>query len=143
MKLKTGKVAFPIEFDNGEKDKICFNPNDPELFVRFTEFEKRVKEKLGDIDNVELNEDGTAKSETLAEKIRNVNKVICEELDVAFDAEISAVVFKHCSPLSIVGGEYFLVQFVEAIRPEIEKYNVKASTEMQKKRAKHTGKYQK
>ena len=28
MKLSTGKVAFPIEFDNGDKAVIYFNPND-------------------------------------------------------------------------------------------------------------------
>ena len=40
MKLSTGKVAFPIEFDNGAKETIYFNPNDPDLFVRFSNFEK-------------------------------------------------------------------------------------------------------
>jgi hypothetical protein len=34
MKLSTGKVAFPIEFDNGDKQTIYFNPNDPDLMIR-------------------------------------------------------------------------------------------------------------
>ena len=143
MKLSTGKVAFPIEFDNGAKETIYFNPNDPDLFVRFSNFEKRVEEKLNGIGDFDLSVDGTPKNEKLLEKFENINKVICEELDVAFASNVSSVVFKYCSPFAIVGGEYFLIQFVQAIRPEIEKHNKKANVELQKKMAKHTDKYTK
>ena len=143
MKLNTGKVSFPIEFDNGEKEVIYFNPNDPDLFVRFTDFEKRVEEKLKDIDDFDLSVDGTPKNEELIEKFKGINKVICEELDVAFASNISNVIFKYCSPFAIVNGDYFLIQFVRAIRPEIEKHNKKANIELQKKMAKHTNKYTK
>ena len=143
MKLSTGKIAFPIEFDNGAKETIYINPNDPDLFVRFSNFEKRVEDKLKDIDDFELSADGTPSNEKLLEKFENINKVICEELDVAFASNVSSVVFKYCSPFAIVGGEYFLIQFVQAIRPEIEKHNKKANVELQKKMAKHTDKYTK
>ena len=43
MKLSTGKVAFPIEFDNGAKETIYFNPNDPDLFVRFSILKKELR----------------------------------------------------------------------------------------------------
>ena len=143
MKLSTGKIAFPIEFDNGAKEIIYFNPNDPDLFVRFSNFEKRVESKLNDIDNFDLSADGTPKNEELIEKFESINKIICEELDVAFASDVSSVVFKYCSPFAIVSGEYFLIQFVNAIRPEIEKHNKKANNELQKKMAKHTAKYSK
>lgn len=143
MKLSTGKIAFPIEFDNGAKETIYFNPNDPDLFVRFSNFEKRVEEKLKDIDDFELSADGTPTNEELLGKFESINKVICAELDVAFASNVSSVVFKYCSPFAIVGGEYFLIQFVQAIRPEIEKHNKKANTELQKKMANHTNKYTK
>ena len=42
MKLSTGKVAFPIEFDNGDKQNIYFNPSDPDLAIRMRDFEKRM-----------------------------------------------------------------------------------------------------
>lgn len=143
MKLSTGKVAFPIEFDNGAKETIYINPNDPDLFVRFSNFEKRVEDKLKDIDDFELSADGTPNNEELLEKFESINKVICEELDVAFASNVSSVVFKYCSPFAIVGGEYFLIQFVQAIRPEIEKHNKKANADLQKKMAKHIDKYTK
>ena len=143
MKLSTGKVAFPIEFDNGAKETIYFNPNDPDLFVRFSNFEKRVEEKLTGISDFDLSVDGTPQNEELLEKFENINKVICEELDVAFASNVSDIIFKYCSPFAIVGGEYFLIQFVQAIRPEIEKHNKKANVELQKKMAKHIDKYTK
>ena len=143
MKLSTGKVAFPIEFDNGAKETIYINPNDPDLFVRFSNFEKRVEDKLKDIDDFELSADGTPNNEELIGKFESINKVICEELDIAFASNVSSIVFKYCSPFAIVGGEYFLIQFVQAIRPEIEKHNKKANVELQKKMAKHTDKYTK
>lgn len=143
MKLKTGLIAFPIEFDNGEKDKIYFNPNDPDLFIRFADFERKMNDRLAEIKDVELENDGTPKEMALVEMMRGINQAICEELDIAFGNKISDVVFKYCSPFAIVNGEYFLEQFVMAIRPEISKYNEKANLELQKKKQKHVEKYMK
>ena len=143
MKLKTGLIAFPIEFDNGEKDKIYFNPNDPDLFIRFADFEDKMNDRLAKIKDVELENDGTPKEMALVEMMRGINNAICEELDIAFGNKISDVVFKYCSPFAIVNGEYFLEQFVMAIRPEISKYNEKANLELQKKKQKHIEKYAK
>ena len=141
MKLSTGNVAFPIEFDNGAKEVIYFNPNDPDLFVRFTHFEKRVEEKLKDIEDFDLSANGTPNNIEMIEKFEKIKNVMCEELDIAFGSNISSVVFKYCSPFAVIGGEYFLVLFIEAIRPEIAKHNKKASEELKKKMAKHTAKY--
>ena len=141
MKLSTGNVAFPIEFDNGAKEVIYFNPNDPDLFVRFTNFEKRLEEKLKDIEDFDLSANGTPTNFELIDKFDKIKKVMCEELDIAFGSNISSTVFKYCSPFAVIGGEYFLVLFIEAIRPEIAKCNKKASAELQKKMAKHTAKY--
>ena len=143
MKLSTGKVAFPIEFDNGAKETIYFNPNDPDLFVRFSNFEKRVEDKLKGISDFDLSADGTPKNEELLEKFESINKVICEELDIAFASKVSDIVFKYCSPFAIVNGDYFLIQFIEAIKPEIEKHIKKANADVEKKMAKHLNKYAK
>lgn len=143
MKLKTGLVAVPIEFDNGEKDKIYFNPNDPDLFVRFSDFEGRMNDKLSKIEEMDLDNDGMPREKALVEIMRKINQSVYEEIDIAFGNKISDVVFKYCSPFAIVNGEYFLEQFVAVIRPEINKYNEKASLELQKKKQKHIEKYAK
>ncbi len=146
MKLNTGKVEFPIEFDNGDKQSIYFNPNDPNLFVRLKNFENKLKDRAKELEDIELGADGQPKNPQdikMLESFEKAQGVIFEEIDIAFGGEISAVVFKHCSPFAIVNGEYFIMQFVEAIKPEIEGHIKKANSDIEKKMQKHIAKYQK
>lgn len=143
MKLNTGKVAFPIEFDNGDKEVIYFNPNDPDLMIRMKNLDENVQKKIKGLDDVELNEEGKPSKFWQIDDFEKMQNALKEELDYAFGGSVSAVVFKHCSPFAIVGGKYFVVQFVEAITPEIEKHIKKSNAEMEKKMAKHLDKYNK
>lgn len=143
MKLSTGKVAFPIEFDNGDKDCIYFNPNDPNLSIRLTDFQDKITARVKELEDMRLNAEGKPEDNSAIEDFRRFQNVLFEELDIAFGGEVSAVVFKHCSPFAIVDGEYFIMQFVEAIKPEIEKHNKKANADIEKKMAKHLDKYKK
>ena len=143
MKLSTGKVAFPIEFDNGDKDCIYFNPNDPNLSIRLTDFQDKITERLKEFDNIALSAEGTPEDNAIIDNFRKFQNVLFEELDIAFGGEVSAVVFKHCSPFAIVNGDYFIMQFIEAIKPEIEKHIKKANADVEKKMAKHLNKYKK
>ena len=143
MKLSTGKVAFPIEFDNGDKAVIYFNPNDPDLMVRMKNLETKVSEKIKDIQDVELTNEGTPANLSQIDLFEKMQNVLKEELDYAFGGDVSSVVFKHCSPFAVVGGEYFVVQFIEAITPEIEKHIKKANADVEKRMAKHLAKYNK
>ena len=143
MKLNTGKVAFPIEFDNGDKQVIFFNPNDPDLMLRLRQFEEHIKEKANAFEDVELTEDGTPALMSQIDSFEKLQNIIKEELDYAFGGAVSEVVFKHCSPFAIVDKEYFVVQFVEAIAPEIEKHIKKANADVQKRMAKHIDQYKK
>ena len=143
MKLSTGKVAFPIEFDNGDKDCIYFNPNDPNLSIRLTDFQDKITKRVKELEDMKLTTEGVPEDGDVIENFRKFQNVLFEELDIAFGGEVSAVVFKHCSPFAIVGGDYFIMQFVEAIKPEIEKHIKKANADVEKKMAKHINKYKK
>lgn len=143
MKLSTGKVAFPIEFDNGDKDCIYFNPNDPNLAIRLKNLQENVNKKMSEIEDIKLNNDGTPTDMKFIGDFEKIQNVLCNELDIAFGGEISSVVFKYCSPFAIVNGDYFLIQFIEAIKPEIEKHIKKANADVEKKMAKHLDKYKK
>ena len=137
MKLSTGRIAFPIEFDTGDKEKIYFNPNDPLLMVRMQNFSENVEKRLKDLRDVELGADGMPVEKDRVTEFRQMYDIFCEELDAAFDSEVSGVLFKHCSPFAIVGGEYFIEQFLHAIIPEIEKQAKKANDRMEKHLAKY------
>lgn len=141
MKLNTGKLAFSIEFDNGDVQNIYFNPNDPDLAIRMKDFQGKVESRTKDIEDLQLKKDGTPEDASAIERFREIRNIICEELDAAFNGEISAVVFKHCSPFAIVNGDYFIMQFIEGIKPEIEKHIKKANASVEKKMRKHIANY--
>lgn len=141
MKLSTGKVAFPIEFDNGDKTVIYFNPNDPDLMIRIKNFEGIVFERIKELDDIDLSNDGTPIHKEKIEIFEKMQNILKEELDRAFGGEISSKIFKYCSPFAIVGGEYFIVQFINAITPEIKMHIEKANAEIEKRMSKHLAKY--
>ena len=138
MKLNTGRVAFPIEFDNGEKEFIYFNPNDPDFPVRLKGFVEKVQAKLKKLDEIKLKEDGTPEAASYMEQFAQAKKAVADELDYTFGSNVSDVVFKFCSPFALIDGKYFIAQFIEAITPEIVGYLEVANAD---KINKHIGKY--
>ena len=143
INLSTGKVKIEIVFDGEEKEYIFFNPNDPNLYVRMSEFQENLDNFLKTIEDVELDESGNPKDVSALEKYKSFSNKLFEELDKAFDSPISNIVFKRCSPFAIVEGEYFIMQFVEGIIVEIKKHQEKATKEAEIKMAKHLDKYRK
>lgn len=167
IKLNTGREAFPIEFDNGDKDCIYFNPNDPDLAKRLLEAKDKISARIEkiNIEKLDLANNGEAinvkdikdfadlpeneamslieKAERTAAVIEETKKILFEELNTAFNSDVSSVVFKHCSPFAVVNGEYFITQFLTAITPEIQKRVKKSTADVQKKMSKHTAKYMK
>lgn len=143
INLSTGKVKIEIVFDGEEKEYIFFNPNDPNLYVRMSEFQENLDNYLKTIEDIELDENGNPKDVSALEKYKRFSNKLYEELDNAFDSPISNVIFKRCSPFAIVEGEYFIMQFVEGIIAEIKKHQEKATKEAEIKMAKHLEKYKK
>ena len=129
MKLSTGKVAFPIEFDNGDKATIYFNPNDRGIQERIEQFEKSVEKRIKEIDlekyksrfenttDIEINLDNPEKLldmsadelsalqdrlSAVGEIEKEYNNAIKAELDIVFDSKISDVAFRYCQPFDPV-----------------------------------------
>ena len=86
MKLSTGKIAFPIAFDNGEKETIFFNPNDPNLAIRLNAAGEKIQEKINELPEPEENESAEL------EGYKKVQEIIYNELDEAFGGDISSFV---------------------------------------------------
>ena len=141
IKLNTGKEAFTIEFDNGDKVEIYFNPNDPDLSIRMRDFQKNVETRTNLYNDMALDAEGKPVDVSAIDKFEEMRNIVCEELDRAFNGDISSKVFKHCSPFAIVEGNYFMLQFIEAIRPEIEKRVKKANEQTNKNMKKYLKKY--
>ena len=129
MKLSTGKVAFPIEFDNGDKEVIYFNPNDRGIQERIQAFEKSVESRIKEIDlekyrdrfennapiNIDLDnpekllELSPDELKSLQNRLDAVNEIekeynqaVRDELDIVFGGKISDIAFKYCQPFDTV-----------------------------------------
>ena len=129
MKLSTGKVAFPIEFDNGDKAVIYFNPNDRKIQERIVGFEESIEKRIKEIDvekykgafgdgkSFEIDVEHPEKLlelsandlKSLQDKMSVVssledeyNKAVKDELDVVFASKISDTVFRYCEPFDTV-----------------------------------------
>ena len=171
MKLSTGKVRFPIEFDNGDVEYIFFNPNDEKLAHRLMNFgegiEKRRKaidfekyknafkddtnfnfssiDELENLSDEELSSLAKA-SETVRAIENEYQKQVCEELDEIFEDNISSKVFKYVSPLQYVErydkpGEY--EPYIMQFVRALEVEIRKYSNNINNSMQKHIGKYQK
>ena len=146
IKLDIGIESFPIEFSNGKKAEIHFNPNDPDLAVRLKRFRDNAPKRIAEIEDVEIGNDGKPTIEQGVEAIERFEKIqniMCEELDKAFGSEISSEVFKYCSPFALVKGERFVVRFMEAMLPEIQKRMEKANEKRADIQKKYLSKYKK
>lgn len=129
MKLSTGKVAFPIEFDNGDKAVIYFNPNDRGIQERIQGFEASIEKRIKEIDlekyksrfhdNVAVDFDienpekllemSAAELQEIQSRLGAIteieaeyNKAVRDELDVVFGSKISEIAFRYCQPFDTV-----------------------------------------
>ena len=112
------------------------------MMIRIKNVESRIEEKIGEIKDMELTADGNPIGD-FVEEFERIQTIIKNEIDVVFDGNISEIVFKHCSPFAIVNGDYFMLAFLDAIKPEIEKHIKKSRAEAAKRMNKHIGKYKK
>lgn len=141
--IDTGLVEFILPFDRGE-ERVYFNPNDVEFFIRLTDMINNISEMYdGLADKYEKTEDSFEKLEI----IRELNNKIKDAFDVAFGNNVSDVIFKYVSPHGIVAGnQYYSFYILDYLMPLIEKETGKTSkatvSALEKAMNKHTEKYQ-
>lgn len=169
MKLSTGKVAFPLHFDNGDVENIYINPHDAGLQERIKGFEKSINERLQKInlekhkaafvDNIDIStldfdklmgmsaeelEKITKQTDALSEIDKELEAQFCEEIDSIFNAEVSTKAFKYVPPLAMVTdengeSEMYIMLVLKALAMEIQKYGNKMNNAANK----YTQKYPK
>ena len=169
MKLSTGKVAFPLQFDNGDVENVFINPHDTGLQERIKNFESSLKARLDEIklekhkeafaDNVDFTsldfdklmqmsgeelEKITKQTEAIAKLDKEIEKEFCNELDKVFDSDVSSKAFKYVPPLAMVETEegeceMYILLVLKALALEIQKHGNKMSEATNK----YTAKYQK
>ena len=122
--IDTGLVEFELPFDRGT-EKIFFNPNDIDFFVRLTDMINSISSMYDTLsDEYEKTENNFEKLEI----IHKLNLKIKNAFDVAFGNNVSDVIFKYVSPHGIVANnQYYSFYILEYLMPIIADVTGKAS----------------
>ena len=167
MKLSTGKVAFPLQFDNGDIENIFINPHDTGLQTRIRNFENSIKERLQkinlekykeafvdgvDVSNLDFSklmdmsaeelEKITKQTDAMNEIDKELEKEFCAEIDNIFQSDVSSKAFKYVPPLAMVPDEngeceLYILLVLKALAIEIQKYGNKMNNATNKYVAKY------
>lgn len=167
MKLSTGKVAFPLQFDNGDIENIMINPHDTGLQERIKNFETSIHSRLQkinlekhkeafadgvDIGNLDFTklldmsaeelEKITKQTDAMAEIDKELEREFCAEIDSIFDSDVSNKAFKYVPPLAMVADEngdceMYILLVLKALAMEIQKYGNKMNNATNKYVAKY------
>ncbi len=141
---KKGLEPLEIYFEDIDKTEVIyFNPSDSNLPKRLMECQKMIEEKAKEIKPYETDENGMPNTDSAIKYLEDTNRVVYDALDYAFGNKISDVVFKHCGPFSVVDGNYQILNFLNAITPEIEKLVKANKAAADKKADKYLKKYRK
>ena len=167
MKLSTGKIAFPLHFDNGDVENIMINPYDKGLKERINNFETSIRTRLNKI-NLEKHKEAFAddvdvsnldfdkmlnmaledleklakRTDAMLEIDAELEREFCAELDSIFDSDVSSKAFKYVPPLAMVTDEngeceLYILLVLKALAIEIQKYGNKMNNATNKYVAKY------
>ena len=142
--LDTGLVEFELPFDRGT-EKIYFNPNDIDFFIRLTDMIDNISNLYTDMEN---EYDASTDVKEKMEILRRLNENIKNCFDVAFGNNVSDAIFKYVSPHGIVKSAnqyypfYILEYLIPLIEAEVGKTSKATMSALDKAMQKHTAKYQ-
>ena len=115
--LSTGRKKFVIPFDNGDNAVLEFNPMDFTFFSKFQTLEKRI----GDI--LKEHQDNRASQGLQHSGVGEQEDETCGKIAALFDDTFgkgaAEQIFKYCSPISVVDGQYYPFYFINEFTPEI------------------------
>lgn len=115
LNFDEGYKEFSI---NGDENRVIrFNPADYGLLERYKEARNAIMKSVDELQNdIELKNDGSAKDETdeAADKLASVRKLIFEQVNYIFNADVSKTVFGNQSPISTVNGKFLFEGFIKA-----------------------------
>lgn len=114
LNFDDGRVEYCI---SGDKSRIIrVNLTDEALLTRLDKALTRINELVSELRELEKRDDLSVfdEIEAIREKVR-------EQLNYAFDYDVSTPVFGGLSPFAESNGELLIFRFLNAIMPEIEK----------------------
>lgn len=130
-----------IKLNNDDNRIIKFNPADYGILTRAKDAEKTIQDKLADLKDIKVDENGDVDDDTLVEQIKFVDTTIKEQINYIFNAEVADVIFNGASSLTSVKGKFIIESFFETIMPVVTERVKEESNLSQKRVSKYTDKY--
>lgn len=144
ISMDLGYVPLTINFTNGKEPvTIMFNPADTDMVRRLFEAQKMINDKAALMEDLKMDEQGMPIADDYIVKANELNDLVYEAIDYAFNTNVSENVFKYCKPFAITDGQPFVMQFLEKITPFIKDTMEKEQKKAQKYANKYLGKYMK
>lgn len=134
INFEEGYKEFNI---NGDKNRIIrFNPADWSIMERAVKAKRNI---LSSLETLKLDGD----DEVIAEAFENANKIVKENINYIFGADVADIVFGVQSPLSDVGGVTLAERFLNAVTPIISSAIEENKKKSETKVSKYTERYHK
>ena len=124
ISFEEGYKEFTI--NNDPKRILRVNVGDIGLIDRMEKSIKEMKEKVNEIGDIKIDDNGDAASalEEEAEAVRKINSIMRKSFDSIFYPGASNIVFGKQNPVALVGGitiyERFLEAFTKTVQPFLE-----------------------
>ena len=118
LNFNDGYKEFCI--NNDETRIIRFNPADYGLLERFSQAKKNITKAVNEL---KIDPEGEPEDEIdeTAGILAEMRKLIFDQINYIFDADVAQTAFGNQSPISTVKGKFLFERFLEAAGPYIEK----------------------
>ncbi|MCI8669214.1 MAG: hypothetical protein HFI34_06815 [Lachnospiraceae bacterium] len=132
LEIDDGAVGIDVNNQNGELiGTIYINPTDFNIIERAERAQNRIRELLEGLET-----DGES-----AEKIKQIDKAIREQVDNIFNYEVSDIIFKNNHCLSMKNGITFVERLIDSMSQIIQKILEREVEESNDRMSKYTAPY--
>lgn len=133
--IDDGKKEIPVKNKFGEVLTVLrFRTTDVNIVDRAKEADRNITEALKSLGDIDVNPDGTAKTDLDTAKLAEVESRIREQINYIFNDDVCSDLFRTCSPFSPVNGRFFAMNVIELLLNIVYK-------EMDKQHKEHIRKY--
>lgn len=140
---------FVIEIDDGTKEidlvnkfgkafaTIHFRPADMSIIDRYNQIQSNIGEWVKPLENININNDGTATFDEDWAVITAVESTLKEKINWLFDMDEADQIFATRKMFSSVGGKFFCMHILDALGELIKKAVAEEAEKSQERMSKY------
>lgn len=131
IKIDDGRVPITIDNERNEELGVVYiNPNDFNILDRLDQVKKNIADYKVD-----------EKEDITTDRVKELDKLMREQVDYLFDYNVSDMVFKNQHSLSTLQGVTFVERLINALTPVIKQIVEKETENSTKRMSKYIAPY--